>query len=185
MPSILDRAKTFWDILDRPVPKFLLGCWGIIATWDTFVSQFIPEETAKSFPKAHQVVAMTYGWLPIQTWLAVGAILISLISLEWGARHRWKFEQATGQTQKHFDSNRAILAAFWLAVGITIILIWSLDATHWRASTVKKIESQPIPETAAPPSSQSSPPPTPAPAPAVPVPTPQPRPSPPTHQAWR
>src|SRR5713226_4872681 len=108
MVSLQEPANAFLDILDRPVPKALFAIWGLIAVWDTFVSQFIPEEIAKSFPKAHQVITMTYGWLSVQTWLLIGAAIVVLVSLEYAARHRWKLELVTGSAPGKYDSARPL-----------------------------------------------------------------------------
>jgi hypothetical protein len=164
MVSIQERANTFLDVLDRPIPKFLLWCWGILAAWDTFVSQFIPEETAKSFPKAHQVIAMTYGWLSIQTWLLIGAGILVLTSLEYAARHRWRLESVTGDGGRapKRDGARPILVVFWLVVSALIVIIWSLDAAHWTSRKDQEI-AMPSPITS------------PSPTPTAPTPAPTPK----------
>ncbi|SHG37200.1 hypothetical protein [Bradyrhizobium erythrophlei] len=158
MVAIQDRANAFLDILGRPVPKAIFAIWGAIATWDTFVSQFIPENIAKNFPKAHQVIAMTYGWLSIQTWLLIGAGIVVLTSLEYAARHKWKLELATGgRPTPSSDSARPLLAFFWLFVVTTIVTIWSLDAAHWGAQ-VSKVSAPALPRPAKPlPSSITTP----------------------------
>lgn len=173
MVSIQERANAFLDVIDRPVPKFLLWCWGVLAAWDTFVSQFIPEETAKSFPKAHQVIAMTSGWLSIQTWVAIGATIIVLISLEYAARHKWQLDSLTGDgggTPKH-DSARPVLVAFWLVVAGLIVTIWLLDAAHWTSIKDQKIVTPLKPQAPTAP----SPMPSASPAPSITTPTPTPK----------
>jgi hypothetical protein len=187
MVSIQERANAFLDILDRPIPKILLGCWGAIATWDTFVSQFIPEEIAKKFPKAHQVVIMTYGWLSLPTWFLIGAILVTLISLEWGTRHKRKLELATGTSRQRFDIERPLLVTFWMFVSALTITIWSLDAMHWNAAPrmVSRSETQPAqPSTPQPQQPQPQQPSQTQPAPNQTAPVPQPRPSPPPPKPW-
>jgi hypothetical protein len=182
MVFIQERANAFLDALDRPFPKKLLWAWGIIAAWDTFVSQFIPEEIAKKFPKAHQVVTMTYGWLSLQTWLLIGAILVALISLEWGTRHKRKLELATGAVRQQFDIERPLLVAFWMFVSALTITIWSLHASHWTAA-LKSVSPELPPQS---PTTTPAPPPSPPPAPtqASPVPVPQPKPAPPPPKPW-
>lgn len=59
---------------------------------------------------------MTYGWLSVQTFLVVGAVIVVLVSLEDGARHRWKLELATGLEPRKYDGARPLLALFWLSV---------------------------------------------------------------------
>ena len=148
MVSIQERANAFLDLVDRPIPKVLLGCWGVLAAWDTFVSQFIPEETAKHFPKAYQVLAMTYGWLSIQTWFLIGASIVVVISLEYAARHKWRHQLATGVSAPVRDSTRPLLAIFWLSVVSAIGGIWLLDAAHWdlRISKIPPPPVQPAPQ---------------------------------------
>jgi len=169
MATIQERANAFLDVLDRPFPKKVLWLWGIIATWDTFVSQFIPESISKDFPKAHQVIAMTYGWLSLQTWLVVGAILVALISLEWGARHKWKLELATGASQRQFDSRRPLLACFWLLLIVAIVGIWYADISHWGSA---RVVTPPAPLPLASPTASASP--TSASTPKPPAPPPPP-----------
>jgi hypothetical protein len=180
MVSIQERANAFWDILDRPIPKLLLWAWSAIASWDTFVSQFIPEEISKKFPKVHQVIVMTSGWVSLQWWLVIGAALVALISLEWGARHKWKLELATGNIQSPAENTRPLLVIFWLSVAAFAIVILSLDAAHWRPGLISK--STPLPPSSsgvptASPASMATP--TPVPAQAAPGPSPAPKPSPP------
>jgi MFS family permease len=169
MVSIQERANAFLDILDRPIPKILLGCWGAIATWDTFVSQFIPEETAKSFPKAYQVISMTYGWLSIQTWLLIGAGIVVVTSLEYAARHKWRLASVTGEVGSipKRDGARPMLVAFWLAVTVLIAIIWLLDSTHWSSNKDQKIATPPKPQASTAPAPSASP------APSTPTPTPK------------
>jgi hypothetical protein len=165
MVAIQDRANAFLDILGRPIPKAILAIWGAIATWDTFVSQFIPEDVAKSFPKAHQVIAMTYGWLSLQTWLSIGAVIVCLIALEYGARHKWKLEAATGADRPKYDSNRPLLALFWLCVAGVIVAVWSLELAAWHnAQRAAPLPPAPVlPKVT--PAPVVSPPPTPPPPP--------------------
>jgi hypothetical protein len=169
MVSIQERANAFLDILDRPIPKILLGCWGVIATWDTFVSQFIPEETAKSFPKAHQVIAMTYGWLSVQTWLLIGAGIVVLASLEYAARHKWKLELATGADAPIYDSSRPLQAIFWVFAVSLVGFVWLLDLRvipkTAQGTLPTPIPAAPAAQSAAPPPTQPPPKPTPTPAP--------------------
>src|ERR1700736_5076604 len=181
MVFIQERANAFLDALDRPLPKKLLWAWGIIAAWDTFVSQFIPEEIAKKFPKAHQVVTMTYGWLSLQTWLLIGAILVALISLEWGTRHKRKLEIATGAVRRQFDVERPLLVAFYLFVSALTIAIWSLYASSWNAALKSVSQESPSQSPTTP-----TPPPSPSPAPtqATPVAVPQLKPAPPPPKPW-
>jgi hypothetical protein len=179
MVSIRERANAFLNVLDRPVPKFLFGCWGVIATWDTFVSQFIPEDLAKSFPKAHQVMAMSYGWLSIQSWIVIGAIMIVLISLEYAARHRWRLESVIGHDGGPTrDGTRLLRVVFWICVATTTVAVWSLSAfMHGGVADHRPVTApSPVPSPMlAAPAAQTAPP-KPSPNPAPPSSTPKPEP---------
>ncbi len=79
----LDLAK---EMFRRPWFRRLLVIWAAISTWDTFISQMLPEKVAANAPRVHKVIFglldMTSGWVSLWGWLLVGAALVVVSSIE-------------------------------------------------------------------------------------------------------
>ncbi len=83
----LDLAK---EMFRRPWFRRLLVIWAAISTWDTFISQMLPEKVAANAPRVHKVIFglldMTSGWVSLWGWLLVGAALVVVSSIEFAFR---------------------------------------------------------------------------------------------------
>src|SRR5262249_42480152 len=83
MLSLRERVAVARRIFDRRWVKIALVTWGLIAAYDTFLSQFVPEPLAKRFPKMHELIAAWSGWLPGWAWLLILAGIIALACFEY------------------------------------------------------------------------------------------------------
>ena len=81
-----ERLPVLRRVLDHPWVKIALAVWAIIAAYDTFSSQILPEWLAAKAPKVREVVAMTSGWLPYWAWLLILAALLVVASFEYAFR---------------------------------------------------------------------------------------------------
>jgi hypothetical protein len=59
----------------HPIIAGIAAVWAVISFYDTACSQLLPASWAQSRPTVYQVVVMTTGWLSLQTWLAIGALI--------------------------------------------------------------------------------------------------------------
>ena len=84
--DLRSRLAVIRRILDRPVVKILGALWVVLCTYDTLLSQVIPESWGQRFPKAREIVFMTSGWLPFWGWLLILAAGIVLASFEYAHR---------------------------------------------------------------------------------------------------
>ena len=66
--------------------KIGLGLWGIIGVYDLLLSQIIPDEVGKRFPRVRHVMSMTSGWLPWWAWLLGFAVIAVAASFEYAFR---------------------------------------------------------------------------------------------------
>ena len=86
MPALARYREVFREIQKRLWVQVVLLVWAVIATYDTFLSQFVPEEYSAQLPKAWQVTAMTGELLPWWGWLLILAAILVAASLEYAAR---------------------------------------------------------------------------------------------------
>jgi hypothetical protein len=86
MLSLRERVAVARKIFDRRWVKIALVTWGLIAAYDTFLSQFVPEPLAKRFPKMHELITAWSGWLPGWAWLLIPAGIIALACFEYAVR---------------------------------------------------------------------------------------------------
>src|SRR5947209_4168512 len=80
------RLAVFRNISETPWIKWPLFVWSILAAYDTFCSQFLPEEWLRNAPKARHVIAATSGWFPIWVWFLVLSAIIVIGALEYAFR---------------------------------------------------------------------------------------------------
>jgi len=82
--------STHWEIftaiLGQRWLKWIGGAWVLLGTYDLVLSQFAPEDLAKKFPKAYEVIAMTYGWLPWWAWGWTGTAIFAIAAIEYAVR---------------------------------------------------------------------------------------------------
>ena len=52
-----DRWIVVRRIAERPWVRLALAIFGLVAAYETIVSQFVPESWARNFPKIHELVA--------------------------------------------------------------------------------------------------------------------------------
>jgi hypothetical protein len=90
---IKDRIEVVRKILDRRRVKAALVVWGIIATYDTLLSQFVPEPVAKRFPKIYDLLEATSGWLPWWGWALILAAILTMASFEYAHRQTMPLEK--------------------------------------------------------------------------------------------
>jgi hypothetical protein len=115
MDAFQGRIDYLKQTLGRPWPRRLLWIWGVVATWDTFVSQFIPEEIAKSLPK----VSWTYGWLPIWAWVLIGALIVVVSSIEFGLHYKLRYDSLSDGSNIHPGP----IVPTWLVVSLVVIIM--------------------------------------------------------------
>jgi hypothetical protein len=88
--AIKQRLELVRDMAERPWFRAILLFWAVLGTWDLAVSQLVPESLGKEAPKFYQVLiwllTMTSGWIPLWGWLAIGAALLVIGSLEFAFR---------------------------------------------------------------------------------------------------
>jgi hypothetical protein len=81
----------FFEIAERPWFRAFIFVWGAVGARDLVLSQFVPEEYSRNFPKLYRVIGMTAGWLPLWTWLMVGALSLVADTIEWAFRHKKRY----------------------------------------------------------------------------------------------
>lgn len=89
--AIRKRLEIFRDIAERPWFRAFIFVWGAVGAWDLVLSQFVPEEYSRNFPKLYQVVGMTAGWFSLWAWLMVGALSLVAGAIEWAFRHKKRY----------------------------------------------------------------------------------------------
>jgi hypothetical protein len=108
MPSaIRERWEIFRDVSGRPWFRVLGLIWFLVGAWDLILSQFVPEQYSRYFPKLYQAIGMTAGWLPFGTWLVVGALVLVAGAIEWAFRHKKRYLELLhrGQTESGDQAN--------------------------------------------------------------------------------
>lgn len=86
MNWLRERFGIARNIAQRRWVKVALLGWGLIAAYDTFVSQFVPESVSNRFPKIRELIAVTSGWLPWWGWLLCLAAIIAGACFEYAVR---------------------------------------------------------------------------------------------------
>jgi hypothetical protein len=86
MDWIRERWRIVRNIFERRWVKIGVAVWAVVGTYDTFISQFVPESWAQKFPKMHEIIAATSGWLPLWGWLLILAGIIIAALLEYAVR---------------------------------------------------------------------------------------------------
>ena len=94
MLAIKKRIALLRSVYNRPLSRRALSLWAIIAAYDTFVSQILPEELAKKAPRVAKVVSMTSGWLSWKEWLLVPVVFFILIQFDYIYRRSQKNKNA-------------------------------------------------------------------------------------------
>jgi len=89
--AIRERLEVFRDIAGRPWFRTVGLIWFCVGAWDLTLSQFVPEEYSRNFPKLYQVVGMTAGWISLGAWLMLGALLVVAGAVEWALRHKKRY----------------------------------------------------------------------------------------------
>ncbi len=84
--ELKSRFLVLRQIFTSRLAKWLFIAWAGLGSYDLFVSQLLPDDTATEMPKAWKVVAMTSGWLSWQWWVFIFAGLIVFLSLEYAFR---------------------------------------------------------------------------------------------------
>jgi hypothetical protein len=81
MGWLFQRIKVARKVLDRRWVKIALGLWPILASYDLFVSQLLPEPWADRAPKMRDIIAETSGWLPWWGWVLIllGIVIAALL----------------------------------------------------------------------------------------------------------
>jgi len=91
MGWLSQRIEVVRRVLDRRWVKIALGLWPVLASYDLFVSQLLPERWADRAPKMRDILAETSGWLPWWGWVLIlmGILIVAL------------FEYAVWRTHQH------------------------------------------------------------------------------------
>src|ERR1700730_13084444 len=75
-PAIRERLEIFRDIAGRQWFRVFSIVWFFVGAWYLILSQFVPEEYSRHFPKLYQVVGMTAGWITLWVWVTLGGLLV-------------------------------------------------------------------------------------------------------------
>lgn len=86
MPTLARYREVLREIQKRLWVRVVFWIWAAIATYDTVLSQFVPEKYSTHLPKAWQVTVMTGDLLPWWGWLLILASILVVASLEYAAR---------------------------------------------------------------------------------------------------
>ncbi len=89
--------------------KILLPVWGISATYDLLLSQFVPETFSRKFPKICEVSIMTGCLLPFWGWLLILAVIIIIAAVEYAIQSKLQLARSTAkpstEAQKKLEDN--------------------------------------------------------------------------------
>ncbi len=78
--------EIFTAIFGQRRLKWVGGVWVVLGVYDLALSQFIPKYLAEKWPKAYEVISMTYGWLPWWAWGWIGTALVAVAAFEYAVR---------------------------------------------------------------------------------------------------
>jgi hypothetical protein len=87
------RFEILKEHAKHPAVRTVVIIWAIISIWDTGGSQLLPPDWASQRPTIYGLLVMTTGWLSLQTWLLIGALLLAVFAIEYPFRHKRKFEE--------------------------------------------------------------------------------------------
>ena len=118
---------SFVGFLTSPVVKILGALWVVLCTYDTLLSQVIPESWGQRFPKAREIVFMTSGWLPFWGWLLILAAGIVLASFEYAHR------RAPHPVAEPTVTSAPLSRRNWLPEisGALILLLLTTGSSYW------------------------------------------------------
>jgi hypothetical protein len=86
----MEWLRRRWEIAkkisERRWVRWAIALYGLVAAYDLFLSQFVPESLAKKFPKMHELIVATSGWLPLSQWLMILVGIIAIACFEYAVR---------------------------------------------------------------------------------------------------
>lgn len=85
--ALNQRLTSIRQTLDRSWVKVLGGILTIVGIYDSCISQLLPEEAARKWPKIYQIVIATSGFLRWEWWVLIAAAFVAVVSLEYTFRH--------------------------------------------------------------------------------------------------
>jgi hypothetical protein len=143
-PRLKERLAVLRQIFNHRWVKVALGLWVWVATYDTFVSQVVPEDLAQKAPKLRGVIAMTSGWLPWWGWLLVLAALIVAASFEYAFRRAMEPRPRAAPQKKGRKMSPLMLPLIIMAasaIGFLVSSVWfyrNLDSRRMIASPAER-----------------------------------------------
>jgi hypothetical protein len=130
--ALWERLKFIYELRKRRSARCIFIFWAGVSIYDTFGSEFLPDDWAQKRPTVYQLVNMTSGWLTWEAWLLVGAAILVVFALEYVARHRPALSVAGGYSASIQGGRARKMGPFVLAVGLVIAaigaLIWIFEA---------------------------------------------------------
>jgi hypothetical protein len=88
LDALWNRVEFLGDLRKHRIARWIFLLWAAASVYDTFGSQFLPDDWAQKRPTVYQLVVMTTGWLPWQAWLLIGAIILVIFAIEYAARQK-------------------------------------------------------------------------------------------------
>lgn len=99
LDAFWSRLEFLDDLRKHPIARWVFLAWAIVSIYDTFGSQFLPEDWAQKRPTVYQLVVMTTGWFPWEAWLLIGAAILVIFALEYPARQKRQLALANGASR--------------------------------------------------------------------------------------
>src|ERR1700680_3120341 len=86
LDAVWNRLEFLGDLRKHRIARWAFLLWAVVSTYDTFGSQFLPDDWAQKRPTVYQLIIMTTGWLSWEAWLLIGAAILAIFALEYVAR---------------------------------------------------------------------------------------------------
>lgn len=136
--TMLDYKAYIRVLIKSLFVKWAGSAWVIVCTYDTILSQFIPEQFANTLPRAWQIALVTGGILPILGWLLILAAIIAIGSLEYAIKIGGKPIPKVNPDIWVYDAAHYIVTRSWKAeqivgYGKEIMRLRNEGTTLWRS----------------------------------------------------
>jgi hypothetical protein len=147
------EIKKHWEIFTEVFGQRWLRIPGLLLTalclYDLFLSQALTEEFAKKWPRLHEIVAMTGGWLPWWAWGWIATAFAAAVVFEYAVRlhartvREWPSYTTKEVRQKLWNKYHEGVELRNAGAGnITLELakLWSVNYYKWREETLQAAE---------------------------------------------
>jgi len=133
LDGLWNRLEFLGDLRRHRIARWVFLLWAIVSTYDTFGSQFLPDDWAQKRRTVYQLIVMTTGWLSWETWLLIGAAILTVFALEYVARHKRKLALSgtSGTTHKKARLQMSIPAIGMIVCGtafIGFLIVWLVQS---------------------------------------------------------